>query len=437
MTSNAATHPDTLALLGGDPLIQTPPLCYRSMGEAEKLAVARVMDSDCISGFFGSPGNLFLGGPTVRAFEDAWCKRFCNRHAVSVNSATSGLIAAVGAAGVGPGDEIIVPPYTMSATVVAPLFYGAIPVFVDIEEDTFCLDPDLVQKAITSKTKVIIAVNLFGHPAQLGALRKIADEADLILIEDSSQSPLGSENDSKCGTVGDMGVFSFNYHKHIHTGEGGIVTTDNPKLAKRLQLIRNHGENVVERWNIDDITNLVGLNFRMTELSAAIGIEQLKNADHHVKRREEIAHCLSDAVRGLKGLTPPMVRSGCRHNYYCWVMRCDEDQLGVSRSTFSKALTAEGFPHGVGYVRPLYLLPLFQQGKAIGRDGWPFNQGDYKYDQISCPVTERMYEKEVILFEPCVFDLDAKGAELMGAAIVKVHRNLAALSDWETRQADD
>ena len=428
---------ETLALLGGVPLVKEPPAPYRSMGVAERDAVLKVMDSDCISGFYGSPGDKFLGGKMVREFEDAWCERIGSKFAVSVNSATSGLIAAVGAAGAGPGDEVIVPPYTMSATVVAPLFYGAIPVFADIEEETFCLDPAAVQKAITPRTKIIIAVNLFGHPAQLAALRKIADDAGLILIEDSAQAPLGSEGGRKCGTVGHMGVFSLNYHKHIHTGEGGIVTTDNPELAKRLQLIRNHGENVVESWNMDDITNLVGLNFRMSEISAAIGIEQLKNIDVHVTRREDIANKLSDAVSGLKGLTAPVVRTGCRHNYYCWTMRYDEDLLGVKRSTFSQALTAEGFPHGAGYVRPLYRLPLFQQRKAIGGDGWPFSLGDYRYDDVACPVTERMYNKEVILFEPCVFDLDAEGAEVMGDAIIKVHRNLAALREWEKIQSHD
>ena len=154
-------HFEPLALLGGEPLIKKEPTPYQSMGSAEKEAVARVMKSDCISGFYGSPGDKFLGGEMVREFESAWCERLGSRMAISVNSATSGLIAAVGAAGIGPGDEVIVPPYTMSATVVAPLFYGGIPVFADIEEDTFCMDPIAVQNAITPRTKAIIVVNLF------------------------------------------------------------------------------------------------------------------------------------------------------------------------------------------------------------------------------------------------------------------------------------
>jgi len=432
--SSPICHLEPLALLGGQPFVKNKPSPYQSMGAAEKEAVARVMESDCISGFYGSPGEKFLGGEMVREFESAWCERLGSRLAVSMNSATSGLIAAVGAAGIGPGDEVIVPPYTMSATVIAPLFYGGIPVFADIEEDTFCIDPIAVKNAITSKTKAIIAVNLFGHPAQLSNLRTIADEHGLVLIEDSSQSPFASESGKNCGTIGHMGVFSFNYHKHIHTGEGGMVTTDDPVLAKRLQLIRNHGENVVDTWNVNNITNLVGLNFRMTELSAAIGIEQLKNADEHMGRREKIACLLTTAIRDLEGLTPPLVRLGCQHNYYCWVMRYDAEAVGVSRSVFSKALTAEGFPHGVGYVPPLYNLPLFQQRKAIGDGGWPFSLSEYSYDNILCPVTERMHEKEVILFETCAYDLDEKGADMMAKAILKVYSHRAELADWEAHQ---
>ena len=416
-----------LAIHGGDPVISGSFRQYRSMGEAEISAVVRVMRSDRISGFYGSPGPEFLGGPTVREFEAAWSVRYGVKHTVSVNSATSGLIAAMAAIGVSPGDEIIVPPWTMSATIVAPLFYGGIPVFVDIEPDTFCLDPKLVKAAITDRTKAILVVNLFGHPAQLTELRELANESGIFLIEDNAQAPLGFENGKACGTIGDIGIFSLNYHKHIHTGEGGMCVTNNDQLAERLQLIRNHGENVVESLQLRDLTNLIGFNFRMTELSAAIGVEQLAAIDTHVERRENLAIALSEGTRDLDGWTPPAVRANCRHNYYCWTALYDENIIGVDRKVFSAALAAEGFPHFVGYLPPLYRLPLFKNRTAIGAQGFPFNLTNQSYHDGLCPVTERLHEKEAILFEPCAYDINDDAIPLLVEAIRKVHRNRGEL----------
>ena len=417
-----------LALFGGNPTITEHLRPYQSMGEAEISAVSDVVRSGCLSGFYGSPGPEFLGGPKVREFENAWSERFGAKHTVSLNSATSGLMAAMGAVGISPGDEVIVPPWTMSATAMAPLIYGGIPVFADIEDETFCIDPVQVKANITPKTRAIIAVNLFGHPARLQELRKIADENDLFLIEDNAQAPLGQENGKPCGTIGHIGVFSLNFHKHIHTGEGGMCTTNDGDLAKRLQLIRNHGENTVEDWGIQDITNIVGMNLRMSELHAAIGLVQLKNADAHLKARETLAIALTEGTKDLTGWTPPVVREGCRHNYYVWLPKFDEKLIGVSRDLFCKSLAAEGFPHGVGYLPPLYKLPIFQKRQAIGREGFPFTLTDRKYAGALCPVTERLHKHEAIVFEPCAFDVTDENTELLVCAIRKVHDNRAELT---------
>ena len=410
-----------LALLGGEPVIghDLPP--YPSMGEAEVAAVTEVVRSGCLSGFFGSPGPEYLGGPRVRAFEAAWAERWSVGHAVTVNSNTSGLTAALGAIGIGPGDEVIVPPWTMSATAMAPLFWGGIPVFADIDDETFCLDPAAVRAAVTERTRAVLVVNLFGHPARLAELRGLCDERGLKLIEDNAQAPLAAEHGALAGTVGDIGVFSLNFHKHIHTGEGGVCVTDDDGLAQRLQMLRNHGENMTEAWELDDITNMVGMNLRMTELSAAIGLCQLDRLDEHVDRRERLARTLSDGTRDLEGWTVPAVREGCRHNYYEWVVRYDAETMGVSRELFSKALAAEGFPHFTAYLAPLYRLPLFQERKAIGPDGFPFTLTERTYPDGLCPVTERLHEREAILFEPCAFDVDEATAEKLVAAVRKVH----------------
>ncbi len=404
------------------PVLPCPLPAYSTIGEPEINAVVDVMRSGCLSGFYGSWGEQFLGGPAVRRFEAAWAARFGVAWAVSVNSATSGLYAAMGAIGIAPGDEVIVPPYTMSATALAPLIYGGIPVFADIEPDTFCLDIEAVEAAITPRTRAIVVVNLFGHPARLAALRALADRRGLFLIEDNAQAPLGAENGVLAGTVGHIGVFSLNYHKHIHTGEGGICVTNDDTLARRMQLIRNHGENVVEPLGMDNIANMIGFNYRLTEMSAAIGTEQLKHINDHVLPREHLARRLSDGLRGLAGLTVPAVRPDCRHVYYVWAMRWDAARTGVSRDTFSQALLAEGFPHFAGYVRPLYLLPTFQQRVAFG--AYPFSLSDVHYPRGLCPVAERMHDTEFLGFENCMYAPDEQQIALLIQAVHKVHHAL-------------
>jgi perosamine synthetase len=426
-----------LAISGGDPVLRHPLARYKSMSEAEAQAVVGVVRSGTLSGFYGSWSDEFWGGPQVRAFEKAWSDRFKVKHTVSMNSATSGLFAAMGAVGIGPGDEVIVPPYTMSATAMAPLLYGGIPVFADIEEKTFGLDPAAVRKAITPRTRAIIAVNLFGHPARLDELLEIAKEHHLFLVEDNAQGPLAEDHGRYAGTLGHIGVFSLNYHKHIHTGEGGMCVTQDDDLALRLQLIRNHGENAVGPLETSDLTNLIGFNFRMTEIQAAIGIEQLKSIDEHVGRREKIAQGLSRGVEGLAGLIPPLVRDGCRHVYYVWAMRYHEEELGLKRSTYCKALGAEGFPVFEGYVRPLYLLPAFQKKVAIGNKGFPFHLTPQRdYPKGLCPVCERMHEREFIGFEPCAYDLDEKLQDLLVQAVRKVHSSLAELRALERQEGE-
>jgi len=411
----------SLAILGGVPVRTGSLRPYRSIGPAEIEAVKRVAESGCLSGFYGSAGREFLGGPVVQEFEQAWRRHFGVRHAVSVNSATSGLYAAMGAIGLSPGEEVIVPPYTMSATVVAPLIYGGIPVFADVDRESFTLDLAAVEAAITPRTRAILVVNLFGQPARLHALRELADRRNILLVEDNAQGPLAAECGRYAGTIGHIGVFSLNYHKHIHTGEGGMCVTDDDVLAQRLQLIRNHAESVVESDGVTDLTNMVGFNYRLSELSAAVGIQQLREVEKHVARREHVGRRLTEGIAGLDGLLAPCARDRCRHVYYVWALLVDPNRLGATRAQFSRALTAEGFPHFCGYVAPLYRLPLFRQRIAIGRNGFPFTLSDVRYQDGLCPVTEALHERELIGFEPCAYELDDAEIDQLVAAIRKVH----------------
>ncbi|MEK6556690.1 MAG: DegT/DnrJ/EryC1/StrS family aminotransferase, partial [Candidatus Margulisiibacteriota bacterium] len=251
-----------LAINGGQKVRTTlfPP--YRIFDEHEEGAIKRVFDSGVLSRFLGTWHQDFLGGPEVQALESEWAQHFGVAHVVAVNSATSGLYCAVGAAGIGPGDEVIVSPYTMSASATAALIYNAIPVFADIEPDFFCLDPKSVEEKITPRTKAIIVVDLFGQPYARDQINAIAKAHGLLVIEDCAQAPGAKMGDRFAGTLGDMGVFSLNYHKHIHSGEGGIIVTDNAEFADRLRLIRNHAESVVEGKGVANLVNMLGFNYR-------------------------------------------------------------------------------------------------------------------------------------------------------------------------------
>jgi perosamine synthetase len=395
-----------LALYGGEPVIKEPLKPYISIGDEEINAVDEVMKTGKISGFVGAWCDEFNGGPKIQELENAWSNYFGVEHSISVNSNTSGLIAALGASEISPGDEVIIPAWSMSATAIAPIFYGAIPVFADIDEDYFCINPQSVRKNITNKTKAIIAVNLFGHPAQLHELKKIAENNNLVLIEDNAQAPLAKEDGIYSGLIGDIGVFSLNYHKHIHTGEGGICTTGSDELAFRIKAIRNHGENIVDEVGIENITNLIGYNFRMTELSAAIGLCQLSKASNLISKRIEIASRMSKEISELPGFTVPKIRKNCSHVYYVWAAKFNEELVGVSRELFAMALEAEGCPISIGYVEPLYYLPVFKKKIAIGSQGFPFNLTNREYHSGLCPVTESLYRKELIELHVCSYQLD-------------------------------
>jgi perosamine synthetase len=305
-----------LAINGGMPVRSKLFPAYNTIGEEEKNAVMKVMDSGNLSQFLGAWHKDFYGGPTVQKFEKDWASKFNSKYAISVNSNTSGLFAAIGALGIQAGDEVIVSPYTMSASALAPIIYGAVPVFADIDLDNYGLSPESIERNITPRTKAILVVHIFGNPAKMDEIMKIAKKHNLYVIEDCAQAPLAEHKGKLVGTIGDIGVFSLNYHKHIHTGEGGVLTTQNDDIAERLYLIRNHGENIVEPKGVKDIWNSHGFNFRMTEIESAIGIEQLKKLPDLLTERLKNANYISSELGKLAGIVPPVLDSASKHVFY-------------------------------------------------------------------------------------------------------------------------
>lgn len=427
-----------LALHGNAPVRTKPFPAYVTAGQEEKEAVCRVIDSGVLSRYLGAWHEQFMGGTEVQALEREWAAHYGVKHAIAVNSASSGLICALGAAGVGPGDEVIVTPWSMSISATAPLFYGAIPVFADIEADCFCLSPDDVERKITPRTRAIIVVDLFGQPYDAVRINELAQKYGLTVIEDAAQAPGAALDGKPAGTLGHMGVFSLNYHKHIHSGEGGIAVTNDDSLAQRLALIRNHAEAVVEGMGVTTLTNMVGFNFRMTELDAAITRCQLpKLRKLNAKRLRNVVY-LEEGLKNIPCLTMPQVRDSASHVYYVHACRYDESLAGISSQRFVEAVKAE-LPHfelrekegtklGGCYVRPLYLLPLFQQRIAVGRNGWPFSLDPSRtYHAGLCPTCERLQNGGVLLHEFMLPSMEKEDLNDVLEAFEKVWRNREAL----------
>lgn len=423
-----------LALHGGEKVRNTLFPAYTPIGQEEEAAALRVVKSGVLSKFLGAWHDDFYGGPEVRLLEEEWAQYFGVNHAISVNSATSGLYCAIGAAGIGPGDEVIVSPYTMSASATSILIFNGIPVFADIEEDYFCLDPDSVEARITPRTKAIVVVDLFGQPYDRERINAIARKHNLLVIEDTAQAPGAFYKGQRAGTLGDIGVFSLNYHKHIHTGEGGMVVTNDDELAERVRLIRNHAEAVVGPKGTANLVNMIGFNFRMNEIEAALAREQLKKVEDFVDKRIRNVDYLGAALGQIPCIKPARVRDECRHAYYLHPFTFQEEIAGVGRDRFMEAVKAElmpterreaeGIKIGCGYVKPLYLMPIFQQQIAYGDRGCPFKcswyEGTPNYEAGLCPVTERMHYKELFFHELMHPFLSQKDLDDVVAAFSKV-----------------
>lgn len=405
-----------LALFGGSPILKEAFPQYNTIGQAEISGALEVLQTGVLSGFVASPNSNYFGGRWTLELEEYFCKKFGTKYAVAVNSATSGLHAALAAAGVKRGDEVIVSPYSMSASATAIVMCGGIPIFVDVEPDTFCLDAKQVKTAITSKTKAIMAVNIFGQPSNLEELRKIADQHKLYLIEDNAQAPAAKLKEKYTATFGDLGVFSLNRHKTMHCGEGGVVICNDENLARRVQMVRNHGEVVLAEWEkLQGFGNedIIGYNYRLTELQCAIVLPQLKRLDELNSHRIELANYLKLQLGQFDFIQPPVIRSECSHVYYLFPMLIDEKKLNISRDNLVDALKAEGMPVA-NYVTPLYKIPLYAHHAP---------EKISNYNPENFPVTETLANKTMMVTSICRPPLSKKDVDLFISAIKKVVEN--------------
>lgn len=360
----------TLAIDGGKPAVTEPLRKYNTIGEAEIAAAVDAMRSGPLSGYLGGVNK---GGYYVEKLEEEFAGILGVKYAVACNSATSGLLMACLACNVGTNAPVQTTPYTMSATAAVPKFLDAEVQFTDIEDETFGLTP-----VGRIPCFLIIATNLFGHPARNTENKLYAE----YMIEDSAQSIF-----AKCDgnyLTGDIAIHSLNVHKHLQAGEGGICITNNDRLAAEMLATRNHGELANYR---------PGLNLRMTEVTAAIALAQLRRRTEIMDGRIAFAEQLAEMVRMIPGVRPPIVREGCTHSYYIHASLSDD------RDWIVKALNADGVPMRAGYVTPLYKLPAFK--------GPPL------------PVTESV-ESRIMTFEVCGYDPTPEQLKQMRTAFEKV-----------------
>ena len=353
---------------------------------------------------YGPLDNRFLGGKYVRAFERDFAACMDVDFAVSANSATSALIMALGAFNLEPGDEVIVPCMSFNATATAVLAYNCIPVFAEVKANTYCLDPADLEKKISGRTKAVLVVHLGGACADMTSIVEVARRHGLKILEDCAQAPGVKFQGQPVGTFGDAGVFSLTETKNITCGEGGVLVTRCPDIAAKARLIRNHGEGVTrDQWSDGQLANVIGMNFRLTELQAAVAIPQLQSLEERNEVRRRNTSYLIDRLRKHPCLIPPETEPG--GDYVCFMLkwRYVQGDLPLTRDEVVAGLQAQGIPIIKGYGRMMHENLIFTRKIAYGRQGFLFiapwfDEKRVRYGSGTQPVSEDL-NKQFIWFK--------------------------------------
>ena len=373
------------------------------------------------------------GGSWNQALERAFCRKFGVKYAVALNSGTSTLHAALAAAGVGTGDEVISPAITVIMDTTATLHANAIPVYADVNPKTFTIDPEDIERKITKKTKAIIPVSIYGLPADMGWIMQVARKYKLVVIEDNAQCFLSKYKGKLTGTIGQMASYSFENTKHISCGEGGMIITDNKKYAQTVRKIGGHGFKNLKadegriRLNKDIFQNPhykrhdeLGWNYRLPEFNAAIALAQLERIDELIKMRIESAKIFIKVMSQCDYLIPQFVPNGYEHSYYTLgVIYEGEEKIGVSWEDFRKAYIREGGDGIYGAWSVPYLEPVIAERKFVKRCPWVYEK--VRYAKGLCSVAERIQPK-IMQFKTNYRDLQLARvkAEVLSKVIKKL-----------------
>jgi perosamine synthetase len=401
---------DKPALLGGAPVRTRPWPKWPLFTAKDREDLAAVLDDGRLTS---------VTGPKVQEFEQAYARKFGSRYALATSNGVTALHLALSALQVGPGDEVIVPAHTFIGSAVPVVMANAVPVFVDVRPDTFNIDPDLIEEAVTDRTRAIIPVHLNGLAAEMGPVLEIARGHGLAVVEDACQAHGGTWRGRSLGTIGEAGCFSFFEDKVITTGEGGMMLTDDPDLYERARCQRSYGEELVTGIGDRKYEHVMpGFNYRLGALAAALGLNQLERLDGMVEKRNRNARFLRERLRGVPGIIPPEEVEGCRHAYYKFVCRIDPGVLDVDVPTLVEAIEAEGVAATPRYPKPLPLQKVFREKLGYGRTDCPYGCERYGREPAfldgTWPAAERVgREAFVLLVHPSIEEadlLDAAGA---------------------------
>ena len=337
-------------------------------------------------------------GPKVRAFEQAFAKRHKVKHALASTSATTGLHLALAALGIGPGDEVIVPAFTWISTANVVLYCGATPAFVDVDRETFNMDPALVADKVTANTKAIMPVHLFGLCADVEAIAAAAPGVPI--VEDAACAAGGEHKDRPAGSLGRVGVFSFHPRKSITTGEGGMVTTNDDELAEKVNSLRNHGASVSEaqrhhgpRPYLLPEFNVLGYNYRMTDLQGAVGLAQLGKLDGFIDERQRMADLYARELAGLDWLRTPQVPADCRHAWQSYVCYVDESKAPRPRNEIMAALQEKGISTRPG-THAVHMQACYRERFGLKPDDFPAARDCDRFS-MAIPLHNQMTDEDV------------------------------------------
>ena len=343
--------------------------------------------------------GMLAQGKRVRELEERFAEYVGTKHGVAVSNGTLALLVTLQAMGLGPGDEVITTPLTFFATASTILMTGAVPVFVDVDPETYNLDPQRVEEALSDRTRAIVPVHLFGHPVDMDPILKIAEDHGLYVIEDAAEAHGALYKGRKVGTFGDVACFSFYANKIITTGEGGMVVTNDGELADRVRKLRNLGFSVEKRkWLIHDI---IGYNYRMTNLQAAIGLAQLERIEELVERHRRNARLYNSLLRGLPGITLPPEEPWAKNVYWMYTILVDERAFGLGRDDLIRELEARGVDSRATFW-PIHLQPPYKA--EYGHESYPVAE-DLGRRGLNLPSGNTLTEEQIRYVADCLREI--------------------------------
>ncbi|NVM31368.1 MAG: DegT/DnrJ/EryC1/StrS family aminotransferase [Candidatus Helarchaeota archaeon] len=353
------------------------------IGDEEKAAVMKVLNSGMLTQKAGK-------GPMAAEFEKKFSNYVKVKHSIALNSGTAALHAALLALDINLGDEVIIPSFTFVATASVALHVGAKPIFVDIDPEIYTMDPEEVKKVITPKTKAIVPVHLFGHPADMDPLKELAAKHDLVVIEDACQAHGALYKGQQVGSVGDIACFSFYPSKNMTTGEGGMLTTNNDEMAETVRMIVNHGEKEAYQ------TVRLGHNFRMPEVSAAIGSVQIDKLPKFIDQRKKNVQNLTALIKNNPNLQLPIIRDWAEHSWYLFTVRILQKTISMTRDSFVSKMHEAGIGVAVYYKTPLHLIPYYKNLYNFQGGEFPKTEKAAE-DVVSLPVHPGLTKDQLTL----------------------------------------